>query len=96
MLVVRASFGGIAMASKTTTRVMDRRGVRLVVGQHVTIESGQRGGQLMGFADSGACLVRITSSSEVVSLAASELSVSSWEQVRKEDKTLSDENRKLF
>lgn len=88
--------GGIAMASKTTTRVMDRRGVKLVVGQHVTIENGQRGGQLMGFAENGMCLVRLSSSSEIAALPSSELSVSYWEQVRKQDKTISDENRRLF
>lgn len=82
------------MSSKTTTRVLDKRGVRLVVGQNVTIEQGGACGQLLGISEQGVCLVRIAATGEVLSLAASAIHVASWDQVK--DAKKSSERTKLF
>ncbi len=73
------------MTAKTTTRVMDRRGVKLVVGQSVFVEESNMVGQLMGIAEQDCvCLVRLSGTGEVVSVQAKSLSIASWDQVRKE------------
>jgi hypothetical protein len=74
------------MSAKTTTRVLDKRGVKLVVGQNVTLEASGQLGQLMGINEKGQCLVRISNSSEIVTVLATALAVSSWDQVRQQDK----------
>jgi hypothetical protein len=83
------------MSSKTTTRIIDKRGVRLVVGQNVTLEDTGQVGQLMGVNEQGLCLVRVSASGEVLTVKAAALSVSSWEQVRNQNKPKGDDT-KLF
>jgi hypothetical protein len=83
------------MSAKTTTRVLDKRGVRLVVGQNVTLEEPGKFGQLMGITDLGLCLVRLSNSSDIVTVKANSVSVATWEQVRGQDKA-NNEKPRLF
>lgn len=84
------------MSSKTTTRVLDKRGVKLVVGQNVTLEQSGQCGQLMGVTELGLCLVRISSSGEIVTVNANALSVSTWDQVRKQNQANNGSGTTLF
>lgn len=84
------------MAAKTTTRVLDKKGVKLVVGQNVTVEQSGQCGQLLGVNEQGLCLVRVSATGEVLSVQASALSVASWEQVRNQNKANNGDKTRLF
>lgn len=84
------------MSAKTTTRVLDKRGVKLVIGQNVTVEKNGQTGQLMGVNEQGHCLVRISATGEVLTVSASELHVSTWDQVRNQDKANNGDKTRLF
>ncbi|KAA0214109.1 hypothetical protein EDM80_07115 [bacterium] len=72
------------MTAKTTTRVVDRKGVKLVVGQSVYVEESNMVGQLMGVTEQeGVCLVRLAGTGQVVSVPSKLVTIASWEQVRK-------------
>lgn len=84
------------MAAKTTTRVLDKKGVKLVVGQNVTVEQSGQCGQLLGVYEQGMCLVRISATGEVLSVLASALNVASWDQVRSQNKANNGDKTRLF
>ncbi len=84
------------MSFKTTTRVLDKRGVKLVVGQNVTLEATGQCGQLMGVTEQGQCLVRVSSSGEILTVNANAIAVSTWEQVRKQNQTNNGQDTTLF
>ncbi|CAG0961554.1 MAG: hypothetical protein KBG84_03445 [Planctomycetes bacterium] len=84
------------MAAKTTTRVLDKKGVKLVVGQNVTVEQSGQCGQLLGVNEQGMCLVRISATGEVLSVLASALNVASWDQVRNQNKANNGDKTRLF
>ncbi|MCQ3951222.1 MAG: hypothetical protein DPW14_15555 [Planctomycetes bacterium] len=57
------------MTAKTTTRVVDRKGVKLVVGQSVYVEESNMVGQLLGVTEQeGVCLVRLVGTGQVVTV----------------------------
>lgn len=84
------------MSAKTTTRVLDKRGVKLVVGQNVTLEQSGQCGQLMGVSEQGQCLVRLSATGEILTVNANALAVSSWDQVRDQNKSNNGNKTTLF
>jgi len=84
------------MTAKTTTRVLDKKSVKLVVGQNVTLEKSGECGQLLGVNEQGNCLVRLSATGEVLSVLASALNVASWEQVRNQNKANNSDKTRLF
>ena len=84
------------MSTKTTTRVLDKRGVKLVVGQNVTVEATGQCAQLMGVTEQGQCLVRVSATGEIITVQANALAVSSWDQVRQQNKANNGKGTTLF
>lgn len=62
--------------------VRDSRGTRLVIGQNVFSQDHKKVGQLMQVRDQHACVVRFSGGGETVTVAAAQLTVASWDQVR--------------
>jgi len=67
--------GALSLNQKSKTR--------LVVGQQVYCSRIGRAGQLLGVSQpKGACIIRLTGSSEVVTVDECELRIATWDEIR--------------
>jgi hypothetical protein len=76
------------MRSDTNFFARDGQGVKLVVGQTVYSTHHKRTGQLLGVVHpQQICTVRFVDTGEVVNIAAAQLKIATWNEIRKDDCT---------
>lgn len=74
------------MRSSTNFFARDARGMKLVVGQTVYSPKHRKTGQLLGVTHPAQiCIVRLTESSEIISVNAAQLRVASWSELRQDE-----------
>lgn len=74
------------MKSSTNFFARDARGMKLVVGQTVYSPKHKKTGQLLGVTHpQQICIVRFTESSEIISIAAAQLRVATWSELRQDE-----------
>lgn len=74
------------MKSSTNFFARDARGMKLVVGQTVYSPKHKKTGQLLGVTHpQQICIVRLTESSEIISVAAAQLRVATWSELRQDE-----------
>jgi len=72
--------------SSTNFFARDARGMKLVVGQTVYSPKHRKTGQLLGVTHpQQICIVRFTESSEIISIAAAQLRVATWSELRQDE-----------
>jgi hypothetical protein len=72
--------------SSTNFFARDARGMKLVVGQTVYSPKHKKTGQLLGVTHpQQICIVRFTETSEVISIAAAQLRVATWSELRQDE-----------